>query len=151
MNINFFMDKAIEQANKALLMNEVPIGAVLVDNFTNEIIFASHNLVNSFTNSIFHAEILLINESCKKKESKFLKNTTLFVTLEPCAMCAAAISEVQIDRLYFGAYDEKKGSLESIMKIYNKKHFFVPEAYGGIKEEKCSFLLKNFFQLKRIK
>ena len=62
-------------------------------------------------------------------------NTTLFVTLEPCAMCAAAISEVRIDKIYFGAYDEKKGSLESIMKIYNKKHYYVPEVYGGIKEE----------------
>ena len=151
MNINFFMDKAIEQANKALLTNEVPIGAVLVDNNTNEIIVSTHNLINYYNNSIFHAEILLINESCKKKKSKFLKNTTLFVTLEPCAMCAAAISEVQIDRLYFGAYDEKKGSLESIMKIYSKKHFFVPEVYGGISEEKCSFLLKNFFQQQRFK
>ena len=117
MNINFFMDKALEQANKALLANEVPIGAVLVDNSTNEIIASSHNLINSLNNSIFHAEILVINESCKKRKSKFLKKTTLFVTLEPCAMCAAALSEVRIDKIYFGAYDEKKGSLESIMKI----------------------------------
>ena len=151
MNINFFMDKALEQANKALLANEVPIGAILVDNNTNEIITSSHNLINSLNNSIFHAEILVINESCKKRKSKLLSKTTLFVTLEPCAMCAAAISEVRIDKIYFGAYDEKKGSLESIMKIYNKRHYFVPEVYGGIKEEKCSFLLKNFFQLQRTK
>ena len=151
MNINFFMDKALEQANKALLANEVPIGAVLVDSSTNEIIGSSHNLINSLNNSIFHAEILVINESCKKRKSKLLKKTTLFVTLEPCAMCAAAISEVRIDKIYFGAYDEKKGSLESIMKIYNKQHYFVPEIYGGIHEEKCSFLLKNFFQSKRTK
>ena len=151
MNINFFMDKALEQANKALLANEVPIGSVLVDNSTNEILASSHNFVNSLNNSIFHAEILVINESCKKRKSKFLNKTTLFVTLEPCAMCAAAISEVRIDKIYFGAYDEKKGSLESIMNIYNKRHYFVPEVYGGIREKKCSFLLKNFFQLQRTK
>ena len=151
MNINFFMDKALEQANKALLANEVPIGAVLVDNNTNEIVASSHNLINSLKNSIFHAEILVINESCKKRKKKLLNNTTLFVTLEPCAMCAAAISEVRIDKIYFGAYDEKKGSLESIMKIYNKRHYFVPEVYGGISEEKCSFLLKNFFRMQRTK
>ena len=151
MNINFFMDKALEQANKALLANEVPIGAVLVDNSSNEIVASSHNLINSLNNSIFHAEILVINESCKKRKSKFLNKTTLFVTLEPCAMCAAAISEVRIDKIYFGAYDEKKGSLESIMKIYNKRHYFVPEVYGGIREKKCSFLIKNFFQLQRTK
>ena len=150
MNINFFMDKALEQANKALLANEVPIGAVLVDN-NNEIIASSHNLINSLNNSIFHAEILLINESCQKRKNKLLQKTTLFVTLEPCAMCAAAISEVHIDKIYFGAYDEKKGSLESIMKIYNERHYFVPEVYGGINEEKCSFLLKNFFQIQRTK
>ena len=151
MNINFFMDKALDQANKALLVNEAPIGAVLVDNNTNEIIVSSHNLINSHNNSTFHAEILVINKSCQKRKSKYLDETTLFVTLEPCAMCAAAISEVRIDKIYFGAYDEKKGSLESIMKIYNEKHYFIPEVYGGISEEKCSFILKNFFKLQRIK
>ena len=151
MNINFFMDKALEQANKALLMNEVPIGAVLVDNSSKEIIFASHNLVNSHHNSTLHAEMIVINESCKKTKNKFLNNTTLFVTLEPCAMCAAAISEVHIERIYFGAYDEKKGSLDSIMKIYNNKNYFIPDVYGGIREEKSSLILKNFFKKCRIK
>jgi len=64
-------------------------------------------------------------------------------------MCAAAISEAHIERIYFGAYDEKKGSLESVTKMYNKKHFFVPEIYGGINERECSRILKNFFKDKR--
>ncbi len=64
-------------------------------------------------------------------------------------MCAAAISEVHISRVYFGAYDEKKGSLDSIMKLYNTKNYFVPEVYGGIEERKCSDILKNFFKKKR--
>ena len=151
MNINFFMDKAIEQAHKALLVNEIPVGALLVDNNNQEIIASSHNLTNSLNNSTFHAEIMVINKACEKKKKKYANDTTLFVTLEPCAMCAAAISEVHIKRIYFGAYDEKKGSLETIMRIYNEKHYFVPEVYGGIREVECSLLLKNFFQLQRNK
>ena len=151
MNINFFMDKAIEQAHKALLVNEVPVGAVLIDNNNQEIIASSHNLINTLNNSTYHAEIMVINKACEKKKKKYLTNSSLFITLEPCAMCAAAISEVHIKRIYFGSYDEKKGSLESIMRIYNKKHYFVPEVYGGIREAECSLLLKNFFKIQRNK
>ena len=149
MNINFFMKKAIEQANKALLFNEVPIGAILVDNITHKIINSAHNLIESTQNASAHAEMILIKKVNNQNKIKFLKETSLFVTLEPCAMCAAAISEMRIERIYFGAYDQKKGSLESIMKIYNKKHYFVPEVYGGINEKECSNLLINFFKKKR--
>jgi tRNA(adenine34) deaminase len=151
MNINFFMNKALEQANKALLVNEVPIGAVLVDNITHKIISSAYNLIESKKNASAHAEMILINNANIKNDSKFLEKTSLFVTLEPCAMCSAAISEMRIERIYFGAYDEKKGSLETIMKIYNLKNLFVPEIYGGINEIECSSLLKNFFKHKRIK
>lgn len=151
MNINYFMNKAIQQANKALLVDEIPIGAVLVDNVSKKIISSANNSINRLKNATSHAEMIIINNSCKKKRSKFLLNTTLFITLEPCAMCAAAISETHISKVYFGAYDEKKGSLESIMKIYSKKHYFVPEVYGGISEKKCSDLLKFFFLKKRNK
>ena len=143
------MNKAIAEAKKAIKSNEVPIGAILVDNQSNKIISNAHNLINTLKNATKHAEIILIEESCKKLRSKILLNTSLFVTLEPCAMCAAAISETRINRVYFGAYDEKKGSLESIMKIYNTKHYFVPEIYGGINELECSSILKNFFKDKR--
>ena len=143
------MKKAIEQANKALLFNEVPIGAILVDNITHKIINSAHNLIESNKNACAHAEMILINKANIQNKIKFLKETSLFVTLEPCAMCAAAISEMRIERIYFGAYDQKKGSLESIMKIYNKKHYFVPEIYGGINEKECSNLLINFFKKKR--
>ena len=105
--------------------------------------------MNQSHNAINHCEIILINEGCKKLNSKYLNQTSLFITLEPCTMCAAAISEVHISRIYFGAYDEKKGSLDSIMKLYNTKNYFVPEVYGGIEEKKCSDILKNFFQKKR--
>ena len=149
MNINYFMSLAYKEAEKGYLLNEVPVGALLVDNATNSVISSAYNQVIKHKNSTKHAEMLLIEMGCKKKDSKYLVNTSIFITLEPCAMCAAAISEVKIDRIYFGAYDEKKGSLESIMKIYNNKNYYVPEVYGGINEIESSKILKKFFQEKR--
>ena len=149
MNINYFMGLAYKEAEKGYLLNEVPVGAILVDNATNSVISSAYNQVIKHKNSTKHAEMLLIEMGCKKKDSKYLVNTSIFITLEPCAMCAAAISEVKIDRIYFGAYDEKKGSLESIMKIYNNKNYYVPEVYGGINEIESSKILKKFFQEKR--
>ena len=149
MNINYFMDLANKEAKKAYLLNEIPVGAILVDNTTNLLISSAHNEVIRQKNSIKHAEMILIEKACKIKQNKYLIGTSIFITLEPCAMCAAAISEVRINKIYFGAYDEKKGSLESIMKIYNTKNYFVPEVYGGIDETECSTMLKKFFQKKR--
>ena len=149
MNINFFMNLAIKEAEKAYLLNEIPIGAILVDNKTHLIISSAHNEIIKQKNPIKHAEILLIERACKAINSKYLMNTSIFVTLESCAMCAAAISEVRIDKIYFGAYDEKKGSLDSIMKIYNTKNYFIPEIYGGINEIECSTILKKFFKKMR--
>ena len=149
MNINYFMSLAYKEAEKGYLLNEVPVGAILVDNATNSVISSAYNQVIKHKNSTKHAEMLLIEMGCKKKDSKYLVNTSIFITLEPCAMCAAAISEVKIDRIYFGAYDEKNGSLESIMKIYNNKNYYVPEVYGGINEIESSKILKKFFQEER--
>ena len=144
------MSLANKEAEKGYLLNEVPVGAILVDNATNSVISSAFNQVIKHKNSTKHAEMLLIEMGCKKKDSKYLVNTSIFITLEPCAMCAAAISEVQIDKIFFGAYDEKKGSLESIMRIYNTKNYFVPEVYGCINEIECSAILKKFFKEKRI-
>ena len=145
------MKKAIEHAREALLINEVPIGAVLVENKTQKIINFAHNLVNKSNSAIAHAEIILINKVVKQLDKKYLDGTSIFVTLEPCAMCSAAISEMRIERIYFGAYDEKNGSLESIMKVYNHKNYYTPQIYGGISEIECSHLLKKFFKDKRVK
>ena len=149
MNINYFMQKAIDEAREGLIFNEVPIGGILIDNNTHKIISKSHNQVKVANNATLHAEIEIINQACKIRNSKYLDNTTLFITLEPCVMCAAAISEVHINNIYFGAYDDKKGGIEGIMKVYNRNHYFVPDVYGGILEKKCSLLLKNFFKIQR--
>ena len=151
MNTNYYMDLAIEQAKKGLKINEVPIGAILVDDVKNNIIAAFHNEVVKQNNPIKHAEILVIDRACKIKNSRYLDHTSIFITLEPCAMCASAISEARIEKLYFGAYDEKRGAIESTMNIFNKKNYYIPEIYGGIKEMECSLLLKSFFNLLRKK
>tara|TARA_B100001250_G_scaffold409664_1_gene434482 strand:- start:26 stop:478 length:453 start_codon:yes stop_codon:yes gene_type:complete len=149
MNIDYFMNEAISEAKKALNSNEVPVGGIIVENKSQKILSQGHNLTNSLNSAIHHCEILLINEACKKLNSKYLVNCTLFISLEPCIMCAAAISEVHIERVYFAAYDEKYGGLEKLLTFYKKNKNFLPEIYGGIHEKQSSLLLKQFFEKKR--
>tara|TARA_Y100001970_G_scaffold229077_1_gene284065 strand:- start:118 stop:549 length:432 start_codon:yes stop_codon:yes gene_type:complete len=140
------MNEALLEAEKALSSKEIPVGAILVDNQTEEIISRNYNKMNIHNNAIKHCEINLIFDACQKLKKKYLKNTTMFVTLEPCSMCASAISEVHIDSIYFGAYDEKNGGIEKIRLTFERKNIFFPNIYGGIMEEKCSKILKEFFK-----
>ena len=146
MNINFFMNEAINQAKYAYDNGEVPVGGILVDSKTNTIIEKSYNKVNKEKNAIFHCEIDLIINACKKLSTKYLNNTIIFITLEPCLMCASAISKVHIEKVYFGAYDEKNGGIEKYKFLNNKKHNFKTEIYGGILENDCKYLLEKFFK-----
>ena len=143
------MELAIKHAKKAALLNEIPIAAVLVDEKKKTVLSIHHNEIVSKNNPLNHAEILVIKEACKLKKSRYLIDTALYVTLEPCVMCAAAISEARIKKIYFGAYDEKKGGLDNNIRIFNNRSYFQPEIYGGIQEKKCSQLLSNFFSRKR--
>ena len=146
MNINYFMNEAIKEAKFAFDNNEVPVGGILVNNKTNEIIERSYNKVNEEKNAIYHCELDLIINSCKKLSRKYLNDTVMFVTLEPCIMCAAAISEVHIEKLYFGAYDEKNGGIEKYKFAFKREHAFKTDIYGGIMENDCRNLLENFFK-----
>ena len=146
MNINYFMNEAIKEANYAFNNNEVPIGAVLIDSKTKKIIHRSYNKVNKEKNAMHHCEIDLIIHSCKALSRKYLHDTIMFVTLEPCLMCASAISEVHIDKLYFGAYDNKNGGIEKFKFQSKREHAFKTEIYGGIMENDCKALLENFFK-----
>ena len=146
MNINYFMNEAIKEANYAFNNNEVPIGGVLIDSKSKKIIHKSYNKVNKEKNAMHHCEIDLIIHSCKALSRKYLHDTIMFVTLEPCLMCAAAISEVHIDKLYFGAYDNKNGGIENFKFQLKREHAFKTEIYGGIMENDCKALLKNFFK-----
>tara|TARA_B110000438_G_C15293087_1_gene427749 strand:- start:7 stop:438 length:432 start_codon:yes stop_codon:yes gene_type:complete len=140
------MNEAIKQAKFAFDNNEVPIGGILVNNINNKIIERSYNKINKQKNAIYHCEIDLIINSCKKLSQKYLNNTVMFVTLEPCLMCISAISEVHIKKLYFGAYDEKNGGIEKSQFSLRRKNIFKTEIYGGIMENDCKKLLKNFFK-----
>ena len=146
MNVDFFMKEAIIEAKKAFRSKEVPIGGILVDNETGNIITRSYNSVNKDHNAIKHCELKIIQETCEKLKLKYLENMTLFVTLEPCTMCASAISEVHIKDLYFGAYDEKNGGIEKLRVAFQRENIFMPTIYGGIMEKECSNLLKKFFK-----
>ena len=149
MNIDYFMSEAIVEARKAYTHNEVPVGGLIVDNTTKSILVRGYNKMNNSLNAINHCEISLISKACKKLQSKYLTNTTLFISLEPCIMCAAAISEAHISKVYFAAYDEKYGGLENLYIALKKNNTFIPEIYGGINEKESSLLLKEFFENNR--
>ena len=149
-NDEYFMKKAISLAKKAYKKDEVPVGAILVKD--GEIIATSYNLKESHNNATHHAEILVLNKAYKNLNSWRLQDTTLYVTLEPCMMCTGAIIQSRISRVVFGAYDPKGGSIASNIIIDNVKginHSF--EYLGGVLEEECSTLLKNYFKEKRKK
>ena len=146
MNINYFMNEAIKEANYAFNINEVPVGGVLVDINTKEIIYRSHNKVNKEKNAMHHCEIDLIMYSCEALSRKYLHDTIMFVTLEPCLMCASAINEVHIDKLYFGTYDNKNGGIEKFKFQTKREHVFKTDIYGGIMENDCKALIEKFFK-----
>lgn len=145
-----YMLKAIECARKAETLGEVPIGAVVVDSLSGQIIASAHNQTEKDKDPTAHAEILAIKAACAIKGAPRLPECDIYVTLEPCPMCAAAISFARIRRLYFGAYDPKGGGVDHGAKIFNQPtcHHH-PEIYGGINETECSELLKNFFKERR--
>lgn len=143
-----FMNEALQQAQAAIMLNEVPVGAVIVKD--NRVIASAHNLNNRDYDPTSHAEIKVMRAACEYLKSSRLDGCDLYVTLEPCPMCAQAISIAKIRRLYFGAYDTKGGGVVNGARIFQQKScFHIPEVYSGIMEEECSVLLKKFFQSKR--
>ncbi|MDP2193566.1 MAG: nucleoside deaminase [Alphaproteobacteria bacterium] len=142
----YFMGLAIDQAKKAAAMDEVPVGAVIVHQ--NRVIASSHNLVQHNKNATHHAEMLCIDAACQFFGQKYLMDCDLFVTLEPCPMCAAALAHVKIRRIYFGAYDIKSGGIDHTTHTF--QHMcHQPQIYGGISETECQNLLKKYFLEKR--
>lgn len=144
-----FMPLALKYASEAASMDEVPVGAIIVKN--NHIIAANHNRVISWHDPSAHAEILAIRDAAKHLSSEFLIDCDLYVTLEPCPMCAFAISLARIRRVYFGAYDAKMGGVEHGARIFQSSScHHKPQVYGGIMEAECSHILKQFFMQKRL-
>lgn len=140
-----YMEMAIDYAKKAEEIGEVPIGAVIVKD--GEVIAAAHNLRELEQRAIAHAELLAIDEACKKLNTWRLTDCTLYVTLEPCPMCAGAIVLSRVDRVVFGARDPKGGCAGSILNILQEEKFnHQTEITEGILAKECSALLSNFFR-----
>ncbi len=145
----FFMREAIKRAKKAEKLGEVPIGAVIVKD--GKIIASGYNRREEKQNALLHAEITVIDRACKKTLSWRLCDCTLYVTLEPCPMCAGAIINSRIDRVVFGAYDKRFGAMGSICELHKMPFNHSPEVEGGICEDECLFLLRSFFKKLRAK
>ena len=145
-----FMALALEEAEAAAAAGEVPIGAVLVDASSGRILARAHNLVESSGDPTAHAEVIVIRESAHKLGAKRLPDCDLYVTLEPCPMCAQAISFARLRRLYFGAYDPKGGGVEHGPRIFEQSRcHHRPEVIGGIEESRAAALLQLFFRDRR--
>ena len=143
-----FMRLALEEAQKAAALGEVPIGAVLV--FEGEVIARAHNLRETTQNATTHAELMVIQEACAKIGSWRLEETTLYVTLEPCPMCAGAILQSRIPRIVYGARDIKAGCVDSLYRLLNDARFnHECEVTEGILAEKCGQILTDFFRALR--
>jgi tRNA(Arg) A34 adenosine deaminase TadA len=143
------MDLALEQAGRAEARGEVPVGAVLVD-ASGQVLASAGNEVEARHDVTAHAEVLVLRAAAALRQTTRLEDCDLYVTLEPCAMCAAAISFARIRRLYYGAYDPKGGAVEHGPRFFTLPTcHHKPEVYGGIEEQRASALLKDFFLTKR--
>lgn len=145
-----YMEAALQEARESVEKDEVPIGAVIVDRAKKEIISIAGNEVEKFGDPTAHAEIIAIKKALAKRKEKWLQGCDIYVTLEPCPMCAQAISLARLDGLYFGAYDPKSGGVESGPRVlHSSSTHHKPEIYGGIMERECGELLREFFKGKR--
>ena len=149
-NSQNIMFEAIKCAEEADSINEVPVGAIIYNSQTSQIISKSFNKTNKNLDPTAHAEINVIRDACKILNTSRLINCDLYVTLEPCMMCAAAISQARIRRLYFGADDLKYGSINGNINYFQKENTnHLPEIYDNICSESCNRLLINFFKERR--
>lgn len=145
---NPFMQMALEIAAEAGSIGEVPVGAVIVRD--DQVIAKSGNWTEEFRDPTAHAEMIAIRAACDLLDSPRLEGCDMYVTLEPCPMCATAISFARIRRLYFGAHDPKGGGVENGARIFSQAScHHKPEVYGGIAEHQCAEMLKEFFRNRR--
>jgi tRNA(Arg) A34 adenosine deaminase TadA len=144
------MARALALAREAAAAGEVPVGAVLVDAQTGAILAEAHNRVEARADPTAHAELLAIRAATRARGRPRLDEADLYVTLEPCPMCAQAIALARIRRLYFGAYDPKGGGVEHGPRIFAQPTCnHRPEVYGGIAEREAGALLRDFFRERR--
>lgn len=144
------MWEAIKEAEKSAALDEVPVGAVIVKD--NKIIARGHNLREKTHDPTSHAEIVAIRKACKKLKSWRLEGCTIYVTIEPCAMCAGTLLWTRINRIVFGANDPKGGAIGSSFELFRVKNInHHPEITKGVLDGACGSLISNFFKKKREK
>ncbi|MBR1884164.1 MAG: nucleoside deaminase [Clostridia bacterium] len=139
-----YMVEALKEAKKAERIYEVPIGAVIVKD--GEVIAKAHNMREKKQSSLAHAEVLCIEKACKKLNSWRLDNCELYVTLEPCLMCSGAITQARIKKVYFGALDEKNGTVMSISNVFDDINTTHKVEYEFLPNDECSKILSSFFK-----
>ena len=141
-----FMLRAIELANKAAELGEVPVGAVIVRKSDGIVVGEGFNMREASKNALAHAEIIAINNACKKLGGWRLPQCAIYITLEPCPMCCGAIINSRIDDVIFCAYDPKSGSVKSVQQMFELPYNYKPSVTGGIMQQECSALLSDFFK-----
>ncbi len=145
-----YMAQALAQAEKGAAAGEVPVGAVLVDGDSGAVLAAAHNRVETDHDPTAHAEMLVIRAVAAERGEKRLASCDLYVTLEPCPMCAQAISFARLRRVYYGASDPKGGGVEHGPRIFSQPTcHHRPEVYGGFEEVRAGELLREFFRSRR--
>ena len=144
----FFMKEALKCAQKALLFDEVPVGALIVKD--GKIIAKGYNKSIKSKDTTAHAEIVAIRKACKKLNNYRLNDCTVYVTIEPCAMCTGALIWARVKKIVFGAYDIKAGACGSVFDIPSEKKLnHTVEVVGGLLQEECATIIKRFFKSKR--
>lgn len=145
-----YMQLALDEACKAAELGEIPIGAVLVENASGEVVAAAHNMRETWQDATAHAEVIVIREACAKLRRWRLSGCTLYVTVEPCPMCSGAIVNSRVDRVVYGCPDAKAGGAESIFNIITNPNLnHCAEVVSGVCEEDCAQVMKNFFKRRR--
>ncbi len=145
-----YMQLALAEARRAAELGEIPIGAVLVDLASGEVVAAAHNMREIWNDATAHAEIIVIREACTRLKRWRLSGCALYVTVEPCPMCSGAIVNSRVDRVVYGCPDSKAGGAESIFNIITNPNLnHCAEVVSGVCEEDCAAVMKAFFKRRR--
>lgn len=137
---------ALDEAYLAYSEGEVPVGCVIVDRLTKTVVSRAHNMSQQSHNPNLHAEMIALDIACKKIDNKNLSSCDIYITLEPCTMCASAISNTRIARMYYAASDKKQGAVENGVRFYTTGScFYRPEIYSGLQRLESEAIITSFF------
>ena len=145
----YFMKEALKEAQKAYLKNETPIGAVAV--YEDKIIARAHNLRETKQDSTMHAELQVVQKACKKLGTWRLEDVSIYVTLEPCVMCAGAMIQARVKNVFYGAKNDRFGAHQGAINLFGAPSNHQVNVISGILEEECSSLISSFFKELRLK